>query len=159
MSIEVFVTEKRNDTTLEVDAAHLSELARSVLEKEGTTQGEFGLVFVDENEMSELNSAHMGKDGPTDVLAFPIDATQNPAATNVSQVDVTDENPLIGDVVVCPAYAAKGIADGTANMDNLKDELALLVVHGTLHVLGYDHQSPEEAAVMQARERELLAQK
>ena len=61
---------------------------------------------------------------------------------------------LLGDVLVCPAVAER---NATEHGRDLRDELALLVVHGTLHVLGMDHADDEEAAVMQARERELLA--
>ena len=127
-------------------------LAAAVLQDEGVGRGELGLRFVDPGTMSELNSSHMGSPGPTDVLAFPIDGAGG-------SVHITEQIPLLGDVVVCPAYAAEQApdhADG-GHDGSLGDELALLVVHGVLHVLGYDHQSDADAAAMQARERQLLA--
>ena len=127
-------------------------LAAAVLQDEGVRRGELGLRFVDPGTMSELNSSHMGSPGPTDVLAFPIDGAGG-------SVHIQEQIPLLGDVVVCPAYAAEQApdhADG-GHDGSLGDELALLVVHGVLHVLGYDHQSDADAAAMQARERQLLA--
>ncbi|MCY4423925.1 MAG: rRNA maturation RNase YbeY [Acidimicrobiaceae bacterium] len=131
-------------------------LAEAVLRDEGVGRGELGLRFVDPGAMSELNSSHMGSPGPTDVLAFPIDGAGDGAG---GSVHVPEQVPLLGDVVVCPAYAAEQAPDhaGGGHDGSLGDELALLVVHGVLHVLGYDHQSDADAAAMQARERQLLA--
>ena len=127
-------------------------LAGAVLHDEGVVRGELGLRFVDPGAMAELNLSHMGSPGPTDVLAFPIDGTAGP-------VHLPEQVPLLGDVVVCPAYAAAQAPDhaGAEHDGSLGDELALLVVHGVLHVLGYDHQSDPDTAAMQARERQLLA--
>ena len=130
-------------------------LAASVLRDEGVATGELGLHFVDPGPMAELNVAHMGAPGPTDVLAFPIDAGDG--------ADSAPHPPgparLLGDVVVCPVYAAAGAPDhaGAGHDGGLADELALLVVHGVLHVLGYDHACDAGAAVMRAREQQLLA--
>ena len=127
-------------------------LAAAVLRDEGVAHGEMGLRFVDPGTMAELNLNHMGSPGPTDVLAFPIDGRSG-------RVHLPEQVPLLGDVVVCPAYAAAQAPDhaGDGHGGSLGDELALLVVHGVLHVLGYDHQSDTDAAAMQARERQLLA--
>ena len=127
-------------------------LAAAVLRDEGVAHGEMGLRFVDPGTMAELNLSHMGSPGPTDVLAFPIDGRSG-------RVHLPEQVPLLGDVVVCPAYAAAQAPDhaGDGHGGSLGDELALLVVHGVLHVLGYDHQSDTDAAAMQARERQLLA--
>ena len=97
---------------------------------------------VDEADIAELNAEHMGKSGPTDVLSFPIDGAE------------ASPGPwLLGDVVICPAVARRYAVDHGRSFD---DELALLVVHGVLHVLGMDHADPDEARLMQAREAELL---
>lgn len=121
-------------------------LATAALETEGVTAGELNLLFIDEQAMTELNVQHMGGAGPTDVLAFPIDG-----------VDALEEDAgppaLLGDVVVCPAVARVNAVRHGRGFD---DELALLVVHGVLHVLGHDHGEPDETAVMQAREQALL---
>ena len=128
-----------------IDTERWAGLAAAVLNEEGVPGGELGLRFVDPGAMAELNLAHMDATGPTDVLAFPIDGANGHAPASEPAV-------LLGDVVVCPAYAARAADDGTAT-----DELALLVVHGVLHVLGYDHAHHEEAAAMRAREGQLLA--
>ncbi len=135
-----------------VQAERWAGLAAAVLQDEGVGRGELGLRFVDPDAMSELNSSHMGSPGPTDVLAFPIDGARG-------SVHLPEQMPLLGDVVVCPAYAADQAPDhaGGGHDGSLGDELALLVVHGVLHVLGYDHQSDTDAAAMQARERQILA--
>lgn len=113
-------------------------------------QGELNLLFVDEATMADLNRTHMGKEGSTDVLSFPLDP---PDAADPGGV-------LLGDVVVCPARAAQQAPDhaGRDGHDgSVDDELALLIVHGVLHVLGHDHARPDETRLMQAREQELLA--
>ena len=103
---------------------------------------EVGLAFIDIAEMTNLNVAHMNGTGPTDVLAFPIDG--------VAPRSVPGDQPrLLGDIVVCPEVAA-------AAPQSLADELALLVVHGALHLLGHDHAEPEETATMKALEVEML---
>ena len=140
-----------------IDTERWAGLAAAVLNEEGVAGGELGLRFVDPGAMAELNLAHMGATGPTDVLAFPIDGANGRAPASGPAV-------LLGDVVVCPAYAAQAAdrgsltdPDHTRARGSLTDELALLVVHGVLHVLGYDHAHHEEAVAMQARERQLLA--
>jgi probable rRNA maturation factor len=126
------------ETEPPIDVDRWVELAQRVLTADGAI-GELTLSFVDADEIAELNRTHMGVDGPTDVLSFPLDD------------EPTAEVPtLLGDVVVSPAAAARQFAEHAGTLD---DELALLVVHGVLHVLGHDHADPDETAVM--REREL----
>ncbi len=130
-------------------------LATSVLHAERVAGGELGLTFVSPSEMATLNHKHMGVDRPTDVLAFPLDANTQAAEHRGPQPEVA---ALLGDVVVCPQQAR--IQAATHKSDHhdgtFEDELALLVVHGVLHVLGYDHADATEAVAMQAREQELL---
>ena len=135
-----------------LDTERWAGLAEAALCDEGVPSGELGLRFVDPGVMAELNLTHMGAPGPTDVLAFPIDGGNG--STRPSE-----PTPLLGDVVVCPAYAAAQAPDhgGAGHGGGLADELALLVVHGVLHVLGYDHLHDTDAAAMQAREQQLLA--
>ena len=134
-------------TEVEVDADRWADLARAVLRHEGRV-GELTLTFVDRAEIAALNSEHMGKEGPTDVLSFPLDSFDDTAAALPGPV-------LLGDVVVCPAIAREAAPTHAGTLD---DELALLVVHGILHVLGHDHFEPEETRVMRDRERVLLEQ-
>jgi len=136
-----------------VDVERWSALARDALTHEGVGRGELNLLFVSTAAMTDLNREHMGQDGPTDVLSFPIDAGAD------SDGPVVGPELLLGDVVVCPEYAAAQAGahrgDG-GHAGTLDDELALLVVHGVLHVLGHDHAEPVEAEAMRARERDLL---
>lgn len=132
-----------------VDLERWRSLAAGVLAGEGVIgPAELHLAFVDEAAMAALNAEHLGGDGPTDVLSFPLDADPDPATAGPGP-------RLLGDVVICPAVAARqaGAADGPA----YDAELALLVVHGVLHVLGMDHAEPDELAAMVARERAHLA--
>jgi probable rRNA maturation factor len=134
-------------TDVDLDTSRWADLARRALKAEGVA-GELTLTFVDVEEMESLNREFMGADGPTDVLSFPLDA----ASTVGTRPD--DGTPvLLGDVVICPSVAALG-APGHAGTSD--DELALLVMHGVLHVLGHDHDEPSEAVRMRERELELL---
>lgn len=143
--VAVYVTDEQTDH--EVDVSRWEELARRSLEDSGVIgSAELSLLFVDEATMAELNVEHMGQEGPTDVLSFPIDADDVLA-------DEQDHHVLLGDVVICPAVAHRNAPD---HAGTYPDEIALLTVHGILHVLGHDHAEPEETMVMQARERELL---
>jgi probable rRNA maturation factor len=137
-----------------VDLRRWVDLARNVLMAEGVCgDAELSLLFVDEDTICGLNRRFMDADGPTDVLSFPIDA---PGGAPATRADTSTPGPaplLLGDVVVCPAVAERQAPEHGASYD---DELALLVVHGVLHVLGHDHAEIDEAELMQARERELL---
>jgi probable rRNA maturation factor len=127
----------RDEQTAEsVDPDRWGRLAADVLAAEGEA-GELNLLFVDEAAMAELNRSHLGHEGPTDVLSFPIDGVGAGA------------DGLLGDVVVCPAVARRNAPDHAGTYEA---ELALLVVHGILHVLGHDHAEADEAARMRARE-------
>ena len=147
-----------------VDVLMLSRLAESVLRAEGVRgASELSVLFIAEDEIAELNQKFMGITGPTDVLAFPIDddlgeSGRSPDAGSSGPdrppVEASEVPLLLGDVMVCPSVAARYAAEHGRTTD---DELALLVVHGILHVLGMDHQEPQDEAAMQAREQELLA--
>ena len=160
--VQVFGADEQSAAPVEVD--RWVTLARDVLVAEGVRgEAELSLLFVDEGTIAELNKRFMDAEGPTDVLAFPIDdpvvAGRWPDAGTAGP-DRDDPEPgdlplLLGDVVVCPAVAERQAPDHAGSYD---DELALLVVHGVLHVLGHDHAEPDETAVMQARERALLEQ-
>jgi probable rRNA maturation factor len=137
-------------------------LAHDVLLAEGVEgESELSLLFVDEAAMAELNQQFMEKSGPTDVLAFPIDDSgpigrwPDAGTTGPDRAEPEGEDLplLLGDVVVCPSVAARQAPEHAGTFE---DEVALLVVHGVLHVLGHDHAGDEEAERMQARERELL---
>ena len=124
-----------------VDPERWRRLAVDVLADEGAA-GELTVTFVDVADITELNAEHMGADGPTDVLSFPIDDEPTPGVPR-----------LLGDIVISPAVAARQFTDHAGTLD---DEIALLVVHGILHVLGHDHAEPDETRAMRARELDLL---
>jgi probable rRNA maturation factor len=157
---EVFVA---NEQSVEpVDGVRWASLAGQVLTAEGIGGGaELNVLFVDELTITELNERWLGGEGPTDVLAFPIDEDLEIGRSPDSGTTGPDRRPpeqseaplLLGDVVICPAVARRNAPTHAGNYD---DELALLVVHGILHLLGMDHADDDEAAAMQAREREHL---
>lgn len=129
-----------------LDLQAFERLAEFVLDREDAPQAvELSIAVVDLAEMTELNERYRDKTGPTDVLSFPCD---DPCA-----VVGPDEPVAIGDVVIAPDVAEKQAAEYGHTVE---EELNLLLVHGVLHLLGYDHEDDEEAAAMQARERALL---
>lgn len=152
----VFAADEQSDVT--VDIQRWSDLATCVLDAEGVRgNAEMSLLFVGEDEIAELNEQFLGKLGPTDVLAFPIDAEELAPSSPPTDRSGPDRSPpdpadyplLLGDVVICPAVAHRQAPEHAGTVD---DEMALLVVHGVLHVLGHDHAEPEQTAVMRARE-------
>lgn len=147
MTVEVV-----DDQQVPVDRVFLESLAGLVLASEGFPAGsEVAITLVDDDAIAELNERHMARPGPTDVLAFPLlDLVPGvvPAAPG------TGPPLLLGDVVIAPAYVARQAA---ALGVPVEAELALMVVHGILHLLGYDHVNDADAELMEARERSLLA--
>ena len=129
----------------------LLALAEAVVREEGL-DGEalISISLVDEAEISRLNEDHLARSGPTDVLAFPIEDL----VAGVVPEQGGDRPPLlVGDVVICPAVVRRQAAEADVPFD---DEMALIVVHGILHLLGYDHAVEGDAEKMERRERELL---
>lgn len=159
---EVFCADEQVDVP--VDVERWQRLVVDVLRHEGVRGGtELSVFFVSSSDMADLNLEHMGKTGPTDVLAFPIDGgevvdvvggpTGGTRGPDRPPIDRGDLPLLLGDVVVCPEVARDQCADHAGNE---VDEMALLVVHGVLHVLGWDHDTPEKTEAMRARERDHL---
>lgn len=160
--LEVFVANEQMD--VEIDLTRWRTLALDVLtDLRVRGAAELSILFVNVEEISALNEEYMDSSGPTDVLAFPIDAADTdtdvgPGGTSRGptrpEPDVSEMPLLLGDVVVCPSVARAQAPDHAGNLD---DELALLVVHGILHVLGHDHAEAAEAALMRAEEVRLLS--
>ena len=159
---EVFCADEQ--TAVAVDLLRWQKLAGDVLAAQGVRGGtELSIFFVTSHDMAELNLEHMGKEGPTDVLAFPIDGGEvlemvnGPTGASLGPdrpaPDRGDLPLLLGDVVICPSVAVEQAPRHAGTVD---DELALLLVHGILHVLGNDHDNPEAEAAMHARERKHL---
>ena len=112
-----------------------------------------GLILSDDVELAELNRDHMGKAGPTDVLSFPLFDPAFPLPAG--------RRPHLGDIVVSIERATEQAVEGRGGQTSdvawsPADELRLLVTHGALHICGWDHAEPEEAATMRRLERRLL---
>ena len=159
MAVDVFVADEQGDRP--VDLERWVALARAVLQDRGIEgEAEVSLLFVDEAAIARLNEEFLQRTGPTDVLAFPIEediapSGRSPDLGGTGPGSEPAEGPpmLLGDVVICPAVAARNAVDHGVTAD---DELALLVVHGLLHLLGMDHAADADAARMEALERTLL---
>jgi len=160
MAVEVFAADEQDAQP--VDLERWVALARDVLSARGVKgPSEVSLLFVDEDSIASLNEQFLARRGPTDVLAFPIEDDPAPGGRFP---DVggngpgSEPNPapltLLGDVVICPAVAAR---NAPAHQGTYDDELALLVVHGLLHLLGMDHEVDEQAEKMERLEASLLA--
>ena len=133
MTVDVLI---ENRSGWRVDRAAVRRVVRRTLSAEGVREGDVGVSFVDSDEMAGLNRRHRGRVGPTDVLSFPLDGA--------------DELPggvprQLGDLVVCPAVAA---AEGTP--------VDLLLVHGVLHLTGWDHET--DGGEMLARQAALAGE-
>lgn len=163
-------------TSEAIDIDRWTEVARTTLVGEAVESGQLDLIFVEQDEMAELNVTHMGHEGPTDVLSFPLDAPNqaDPAHPDGNfeleldfgslaetqpddgSVSLLKAGPVhLGDVIVCPEVAARQAPEHCGEIDA---ELSMLVIHGVLHILGHDHAEPAETAAMQGRERHYLAQ-
>ncbi|MBM9432760.1 rRNA maturation RNase YbeY [Flaviflexus equikiangi] len=131
-----------------IDGEEIVELARYVLAEMRIHPGsDLSVMLVDEAVMSDLHVKWMDEEGPTDVLSFPMDEVRPPPPGH------EPAEGLLGDVVVCPTVAAKqALTAGHATIE----EILLLVTHGILHVLGYDHATPEEEREMFGLQRTLL---
>lgn len=131
-----------NEAGLQVDEDLLVKIAESVLEAEEVpSDAELSVAFVDNEEIARLNKEYRGIDGPTDVLSFEME--EEPG----------EEPLLLGDVIIAPEIAR---AQAEELDHSYEAEMGLLLVHGILHLLGYDHMESDEAEKMEARERELL---
>jgi rRNA maturation RNase YbeY len=124
------------------DQARLDRLARSILSDVGEASAELGILFVGDHRMRSLNRQYRGKDRTTDVLAFAMREAPHSSAD------------LLGDVVIAVPTAVRQAKQGQRSLD---EELTVLLVHGILHLCGYDHERGEkEARRMHRRERMVL---
>ena len=145
MSIEVL-----DESGTGVDVKHLARLSRFVMDRMRVhALAELCIKAVDESTIAQLNAQWMDKEGPTDVLAFPMDELRPGLVTE------EPEEGVLGDLVLCPAVAER---QGEAAGHGTVAELELLTVHGILHLLGYDHAEPEEHKEMFGLQDRLLAE-
>ncbi|HME48262.1 rRNA maturation RNase YbeY [Mycobacterium sp.] len=145
MSIEV-----SNESGLDVSEAELISVARFVIDKMNVhPAAELSMVLLDKAAMADLHMRWMDLPGPTDVMSFPMDELE-PGG----RPDAPEPGPsVLGDIVLCPEFAA---GQAAAAGHSLGHELALLTIHGVLHLLGYDHAEPAEEKEMFALQRRLL---
>ncbi len=130
-----------NEQDVPLDEPHLAALARHVLEAEDVDPAaELSILFVGSDHIRRLNARYAGDDYATDVLAFPM-------------MEDDEESVVLGDVVVCPEIAQANAAKAGGTLEG---ELRTLVVHGTLHLLGYDHQNDTQRAAMDKRTNEVI---
>lgn len=129
-----------NESGVEVDEKRLVQLALFAMnELRIHPQAELSILLVDEKTMADYHQRFMDLPGPTDVLSFPMDELRPPS---------DDEEPLLGllgDIVLCPTVTA---AQAAENGRTAEGEADYLLVHGLLHLLGFDHAEPEEKKVM-----------
>ena len=140
------VIDKRLEKNSEINLKALEKFAKKIVEEAAPNKRplEMNVILLDSEEISALNEKHLSKSGPTDVLAFPIDEPDN---------ETDDPVYLMGDVCICPEVAAHQAKDKDLN---LEDEIALLLTHGILHLLGYDHYEESEEVEMKKMEKILI---
>ncbi len=162
---------------LPVPASRLAQVCATTLDVAGARPpASLGLILSDDAELAELNRIHLGVEGPTDVLSFPLlppeafpphagDPDRGPAlraGDAAAFAGPPGRRPHLGDVVVSVERAAEQAAEGRGGQTgdvrwSAADELRLLVTHGTLHICGWDHAEPAEEREMRDLEQRLLA--
>ncbi len=148
MGIEV-----NNESGIDVDERALTQLGRFVLDALGVDPlGELSVVLLDVDTMAAMHQQWMDLPGPTDVMAFPMDAedfagdsADHGGRPGHSTPEYGESPAMLGDVVLCPAVAATQAAEAGHSVEA---ELHLLCTHGILHLLGYDHGNPDEEREM-----------
>ena len=137
--MEVFIA---NEQEISVDEPSLSSLARHVLDKEGLDESvELSILLIGADHIRRLNARFAGNDYATDVLSFPM------------MDDEEANESMLGDVVLCPEIARANAEKLNHSLDR---ELNVLLVHGILHLLGYDHQGKSDGSDMERRLNEIL---
>jgi probable rRNA maturation factor len=141
--------ELSNESEVEVNLDRVQALAIHVRDElKLHPQVDVGIIFVDEEPMTELHIKWMDEPGPTDVLSFPMDELR-PGSDLVPSPE-----GVLGDIVVCPQVAAEqALKAGHGTID----EILLLVTHGMLHLVGFDHAEPEEEKEMFGLQKQFLA--
>ena len=146
--IEIFIEEEFRWL---VDEDWARKIAQQVLKAEGVAPPyEVSLVFTDSETVQQLNREYRGKDEPTDVLAFYMLQQKEKVSPFVLPPDGVTR---LGEVIISYPQAVEQAKEQGYSTEK---ELALLVIHGILHLLGYDHEEPKEEAKMRTREKELL---
>lgn len=132
-----------DDVRIPLSRSRVADIARAVLAADGVRNALLSIAFLTDRRMAALNRRHLGRRGATDVIAFGF-------------VRPDDSSPVIGDIYIAPGVAR---ANALAHGAGIREELARLVVHGTLHVLGHEHPEGEGRmdSPMWRRQERLLA--
>ncbi|HHY18193.1 MAG TPA: rRNA maturation RNase YbeY [Firmicutes bacterium] len=127
------------------------DVVRFTLKKEGrdVQNSEVSVLFTGDDFIADLNKQYRDENGPTDVLSFPMLEFDS----EIEEINIPGLPDMLGDIVISLETASR---HADAHEKTLRQELALLLVHGTLHLLGYDHDEPQKEAVMWARQDEIL---
>jgi probable rRNA maturation factor len=175
----IYLESWRIDVTLRegvksvLSAARIARTCTQALDAAGApAPASLAVILSDDAELAELNHKHMGHDGPTDVLSFPMlrpsafpphpgQRAGTKTAKEVDFVIAPGTRQHLGDIVIsverAVAQAAEGHGGQTSDVKwSASDELRLLVIHGVLHVCGWDHADADERDAMRALENELL---
>jgi probable rRNA maturation factor len=141
-----------------VNGAALARLARAVLKAERVSQAEISIALVDDQTMRDINSRFLGHNFSTDVLSFPLDDApqrrkRGRMARRGLRTQRSRQKRLSGEVVICTQTAARAAHECGTTFER---EVALYLVHGLLHLCGYDDQTPAQRKAMRRREAELL---
>ncbi|MGO2003656.1 MULTISPECIES: rRNA maturation RNase YbeY [Micrococcaceae] len=143
MSIEV-----NNESGVDADLEAIERLIRHILQTLRVhPEAEVSVILLDEQGIERLHVDWMDLDGPTDVMSFPMDELRPGTPGALSPAG------MLGDLVICPQVAARQAESGG---HSTADEILLLATHGTLHLLGFDHEEPEEKEEMFSLQRTLL---
>jgi probable rRNA maturation factor len=146
--VNVFFADEQDEP---LPADDLRRMAEVVMEEEGLpSSSEATILAVADDQMADYNERFMSRQGPTDVLAFPLEQLE---PGRVPKPPVNGPPLNLGDVIIAPAYIQRQASDREVTYD---DELALMVTHGILHLLGYDHNEEVEAQAMEHREAQIL---
>lgn len=142
----------QNEQNFLIDSLRLQAAAQVVIDRHEVDAASSLSIVISTNEaVHTLNLQHRGVDAPTDVLSFPADPLPEELLAEMDEDE--EEPPYLGDLVIAYPYASQ---QATSLKHDLGNSLALLVVHGTLHLLGYDHDTPENRAEMWEEQAEVL---
>jgi len=150
MEINVLIDE---DLEGNLEASWLQSVAQQILVAQGVgADAELGLVIATQQRVQQLNRNYLGRDEPTDVLAFS--AREEVGADLSPFVQPPDGVLHLGEVIISYPQA---VIQAEEHQHSIKKELAILIIHGVLHLLGYEHDKPELERQMRAREGEILS--
>jgi len=147
--LPVAMTRRRRAGARGGSARHVRRSVEATLDHQSAPERDVSVLLTDDREIQDLNRSYRGKDRPTDVLAFALDEAPGPRDPAISGGPAGPRAPL-GDVVVSVETARRQAIGRRTSLDA---ELELLTVHGTLHLLGFDHDAPDAARAMKRATR------